>query len=303
MKISCDIIKDLLPLYAEDMTSGDSRSLVEEHIASCECCRQYLKAEKEPLLIQAEVNIQSIKRIKKSIRKRRWVTACLTCFLVLTVLYGTFMYLNSPVYLTAGEAIESVSTDENGVIMKIVFTDDVAYHEESYEVYEESDGKQKRGVHIVTAKQRWDSLFGRNTDVVSRTLTIGYMDKVVHCSVRSGENDSLVWGENIEGGCTIAEPRLYLVYILGVALALGTILWLPAFIMRKKRSCAVLWCFGGYFWSLVLAVLIGNGGEFRTSGLNTLPILAGIAILSVLIWVTGCIAWRYKKLCQQDKAL
>ena len=32
MKISCNIIEDLLPLYVDDMVSEDSRQLVEEHL-------------------------------------------------------------------------------------------------------------------------------------------------------------------------------------------------------------------------------------------------------------------------------
>lgn len=33
MKISCNIIEDLLPLYVDDMVSEDSRQLVEEHLS------------------------------------------------------------------------------------------------------------------------------------------------------------------------------------------------------------------------------------------------------------------------------
>ena len=38
MKISCNIIRDLLPLYAEDLASEDTRLLVEEHLCDCETC-------------------------------------------------------------------------------------------------------------------------------------------------------------------------------------------------------------------------------------------------------------------------
>ena len=32
MKIACEIIRDLLPLYAEDMVSEKSKEAVEEHL-------------------------------------------------------------------------------------------------------------------------------------------------------------------------------------------------------------------------------------------------------------------------------
>ena len=43
MKTNCDIIRDLLPLYAEHITSEASNALVEEHLAECEACRAELE--------------------------------------------------------------------------------------------------------------------------------------------------------------------------------------------------------------------------------------------------------------------
>ena len=39
MKISCRIIEDILPLYADEVCSEESRALVNEHVAQCEKCR------------------------------------------------------------------------------------------------------------------------------------------------------------------------------------------------------------------------------------------------------------------------
>lgn len=42
MKMDCEVIRDLLPLYAENLLSAQSRALTEEHLAECAHCRQYL---------------------------------------------------------------------------------------------------------------------------------------------------------------------------------------------------------------------------------------------------------------------
>lgn len=44
MKPDCDIIRDLLPLYADKVCSESSRRLVEEHCAECEKCGEQLSA-------------------------------------------------------------------------------------------------------------------------------------------------------------------------------------------------------------------------------------------------------------------
>ena len=43
MKNSCDVIRDLLPLYADDACSQDSRKMVEEHLAECAECGGMLR--------------------------------------------------------------------------------------------------------------------------------------------------------------------------------------------------------------------------------------------------------------------
>lgn len=54
-RIDCEVIRDLLPLYVEDMASEASRRLVEDHLEECEDCRRELEemragdAEKKPV--------------------------------------------------------------------------------------------------------------------------------------------------------------------------------------------------------------------------------------------------------------
>ena len=40
-------MRDLLPLYADDVCSAKSRELVEEHLRECPACAEYLKQLKE----------------------------------------------------------------------------------------------------------------------------------------------------------------------------------------------------------------------------------------------------------------
>ena len=51
MNISCDVIRDLLPLYAENMVSTATRNLVEDHLCGCDQCTATLaKQLKQPEL-------------------------------------------------------------------------------------------------------------------------------------------------------------------------------------------------------------------------------------------------------------
>ncbi len=48
MRIECDIVKDLLPLYVEQITSETSNKAVEEHLKGCELCSKAYQEMKMP---------------------------------------------------------------------------------------------------------------------------------------------------------------------------------------------------------------------------------------------------------------
>lgn len=71
MKISCEIIKDLLPLYLDGVCSNDSKVMVEEHLAECDSCKAEFHAMKgEFFLSYKEQNLKEAETVKKL--SRRW---------------------------------------------------------------------------------------------------------------------------------------------------------------------------------------------------------------------------------------
>ena len=43
MKISCNIIRDLLPLYLDQVCSEESKDMIENHLTECENCRDVIR--------------------------------------------------------------------------------------------------------------------------------------------------------------------------------------------------------------------------------------------------------------------
>lgn len=114
MEISCNIIKDLLPLYAEDLTSEDSRKLVDDHLCGCDECTKELAVIKKAPKVPVEVDVKSLKRVGDSIRRRRVMTALTAIMTVLTIAVTVMTYLLVPYYLSAEEAIEGMELREDG---------------------------------------------------------------------------------------------------------------------------------------------------------------------------------------------
>ena len=88
MKIDCDIIKDLLPLYAEGLVSEKSRRAIEEHLEGCEECKKIYREMREPKpqIPYNRAPAESFQNyVKKEKRKLRIKTAAVTACIVLAV--------------------------------------------------------------------------------------------------------------------------------------------------------------------------------------------------------------------------
>ena len=84
MKLDCEVIRDLLPLYAEHMASPASTALVEEHLQECEACRAELEQMLQPVPVQPEPQPDApLKGIRASLRKKRILTAAAAVLAVL----------------------------------------------------------------------------------------------------------------------------------------------------------------------------------------------------------------------------
>lgn len=91
MKHNCEIVRDLLPLYAEQIASPASTALVEEHLAECPACRAELQRMEKPVTVQPEPQADApLKTIQIALTRRRLHTILATLLVVLAVGLGVF---------------------------------------------------------------------------------------------------------------------------------------------------------------------------------------------------------------------
>ena len=96
MADNCNLIKDLLPLYADEVCSDESRRIVAEHVAGCPACRSTLEKMNKQLVVNVNKDISTLRRI----RKRIWIERIIIA-LVAVIVLGTagwtvgFLMLNT----------------------------------------------------------------------------------------------------------------------------------------------------------------------------------------------------------------
>ena len=93
MSKNCGMIKDLLPLYADDVCSEESRKAVEEHTNSCPDCKAELEKLRKSVTVSPQKDADVLKRIKKRLRIEKLVVGLISVFAICGALLIGLVYL------------------------------------------------------------------------------------------------------------------------------------------------------------------------------------------------------------------
>ena len=235
-RVSCDVIKDLIPLYAEDMLSEDSSKLVEEHLDACEECRKYLKELQEMKALPIETNTKPLIKFQQALQRKKWATIILTTFITLLVGTLTVIFITAPKYLPYSEEVVMVSETDSEFIL-VDFNEEVAgYNLQSYSA-ESGVGSV---YHLTTWTTTWHdwTTTGEMAPIVLNPS--GEEVETVYYYETNGAADQLIYGENQHGdGGVITLPRLSLTYLAGLAVVALVISIGILFIVRIQGSYSV----------------------------------------------------------------
>lgn len=132
MKLPCQTIEDLLPLYADGVCSDESRALVEEHITGCKPCRQRL-ADMTSESADASSTVDDAALLKKLQKKwMKYMTkaffkgiaiACAVCLLVSGVVYALTDWKCIPVSPDVLEVSEVSQLKDGRIVYHLNVTD------------------------------------------------------------------------------------------------------------------------------------------------------------------------------------
>lgn len=297
MKITCDVVKDLLPLYQENMLSDDSRALVNEHIADCDACKKVLDYMKTETVLM-DTNVTPLLKIKTKLRRKKVITVLFSVMLSLAVAVLFVAYLTAPEYTSYRDANISITEMNNGMVVA-VFSDQVSGYDISKYQSDEYDGYV---VHMTTWDSVWNRIFGRSR-VNSVVLNPdGEAVTAVYYYQTDGVSDRLIYGlDTNPGGGIITLPRLVLSYYFLLALGFTGFCALLIFLFRKNEKARELLTKVLFVpISYLLAHLLIKG--FHSSSYLALRDFLAILLLTVPLYLAFLAAITYIKNDKKKKA-
>lgn len=247
MRNECSIIRDLLPLYAENMVSSDTAVFVEEHLKGCETCRKEYEGTKEPQPAQEISDAAPLLKLSRKMKIKKIQTIALTAVFVTALLVSAFAVLDAPVYLPySGEIVTAEQLGDKGLLL--TFGEEVT--DCDYTVYEDPDGGDFYYCDIQAWTSLWDKWFSRGKGTLSATVTTRHTKPVIAVYVPNDGSENVCIAKydpnaenriekNVDYENTIALPRLALGYYLILAVAAFVVLGIVWFLTRKKAEVRV----------------------------------------------------------------
>ena len=314
-KINCEVIQDILPIYVENMTSPSSNALVEEHLLTCEKCRELEKSMRKQVTLPKDMDAMPLKKIRNKVLRKR-VTAIgvtILCMSLLALLL--VVHLNSPITIPYEQIATSIDVQEAEDGTVSVYLDNPGVISEFSDGTDEYDGapvmylrcyttrwnlliRKSAGESVYrvggTGEEAWEQITGETGD----TSDFQYDDteknikRIYYYPGEKGESVLLYEAGAEDANSShgvIVLPRLTLNYYLLLAGALMIIGVICCFLFRKDaKKCRVVLkisLFPAAYVFSSLAVLSGKGEIYDTEYYFTGILMITIVAYVIVWWI------------------
>lgn len=296
MSNQCNLIKDILPLYVEDMVSADTQEFVNAHLEQCAECRAELERMRgsTKFVPNIDTDIVPLKKIKKDLFIRRLQTIFFTAIVACVVAIIAFGVLTSPAFFPYSDDLLNVVDNHSGEII-VTFDDRVTGYTCTKEYYEETGSEVYRLNAWTTT---WDLYFSNRGNQNVIIPSNGESNIQIFFTQNNGSEDVLIYGENNNlPQAVITLPRqILLPYFLLAALALVVLACLR--LILRNKNALVVWIDRIILFpiSYMAAQLCTKGFNFTTySSQRDFCLIVLVAILFYFALLTGKSLYQKKK--------
>lgn len=215
-KISCEIIKDLLPLYYDEICSNDSMKIIEEHIIVCDSCKNELEKIKLIVDIPKEIidkqynessTLKGIAMLWNSSKAKSFLKgltiASLISIIIICGYIGLFK-LNITSVSTDVIELSDVSQLKDGrIAYNIRFKDDYEVNRIKFNMDDKGNFYLTPSRPIIKSKSimpkgfsQYDTINDLHTNVYKAKY--GELAEIKAFYVGSSDNNILIWKEGME---------------------------------------------------------------------------------------------------------
>ncbi len=294
----CSIVKDLLPLYIDEVASDETSNFIKEHLLTCEACQKDLDFYKKELTKnnQADDRINeanTLKKISGNIKRKNRLVFAFSTLLSAVVIILIAFYLVVPQYITYSDHL--ININENAGVITVELGADytpVDGYNIYYSEFDNSYTIEAYTTHWGDIMSVFNSeLLRAKTAVINPNKDI--VSAVYYASNTQGVDDELIYGNNFGGG-QVTLPRLFLGFYMTIAIACVVVCALLALIfyrLKKVQNFFVICLFMPASYLISQLLIIGLNTVTYTPAYDFIAILT----LSVPLFLLMLLAYKIIK--------
>jgi len=285
MDNQCNIVKDLLPLFHEDLTSDESNQMIKAHLDICNECSNYVHSIDDEDGIE-DVEEKIIDKIRHSIEidKRNSVIISVLISVIIVVLIS--FSLTAPEYLSYDEQSMHVAKVESSDYIVLLLDNQVS----GYEI-----DKIGNDIYSVTT---WTTLLDRmlNKEMISSIVLNPEKQSVksLFYSAYDSSESIEIYGQQKEFKGVEVLPRLVIGMYTTLAICVSFILFIIKWLTLRWRKLNVL------ISRLLSFTVIYVFVSFFVKGF-TFPTYSAIRDISQILIITIIIELIYLKILKMRK--
>lgn len=120
-ELNCDVIKDLIPLYIDEVASDASKEIVENHVENCKTCQVYLQELKKKIKLPSNQNVHMIdaekmKGFRKWIRNGKIRAVIIVIAIIILLLMAYFIPRNVKLKQNENNIVSTWSDNSGDII-------------------------------------------------------------------------------------------------------------------------------------------------------------------------------------------
>ena len=234
MNQECSIVRDLLPLYAEQLTSPETTAFVEKHLRTCAACCAALQETEAPPALQPAPDAAPLHHLQKKLARKRLQIIVMTALFVLTAVISAAGIVNAPIYFPYTDDLVQVTQDADA--LELTFRADVA--NVTTERFADPDDPSREICLVEAWTTLWERWFSGPHTQAARLEPEDGKPLTVLYSENDGTDAVYLAGKPLDSGGMIALPSLTLNYYAFVALlVLAAAVLVRIFVRKKPRAC------------------------------------------------------------------
>ena len=128
-EVTCNVIRDILPLYVDGIVSNDTQNMVLAHLEHCSECRKKYESMKSEIELPIENDVKPLENFKRAWKRKKVLLVCSSIVVTIAIILGA-AFVMKQVHKQSLQYCQEYVLGQAGIVGNIDVQEYVDIHED-----------------------------------------------------------------------------------------------------------------------------------------------------------------------------